>query len=403
MAEDVQETVKPEDIRGQADRIRSLFQAAGRNGLLSMRDEETAPGETVEDSSDAGSKEVADCMTLSPLFDGGQGSFATGHFVELATDRPETQALAQTLSDLIDPGYDGRPLAVDLTSASDCGPSFLPWQVLSSPETPLDARTEVELTGALSDFDPNLLRIMGLRIATRAGLSGNERLMRRVSDTMIDAGLHGQAHHDRDPEHVLLDALLRLKREPVSARARLSWLAERDGPEQLIAIDLLRRAQAGKVAQSELNRLSDSPDDATRLGAQHRLLAHAIEDADFHQLAQMVTLSNNLSDDEESRERLSARLMEAVSSDDTLKAIQALDVFNRMQSNGMQFPDELTAKVDDRIAELTTGKVQEEAEAESLDLPGAKSPESFNGQGMSDYLNSISTDLNTYQEVLSRG
>jgi hypothetical protein len=220
-------------------------------------------------------------MTLSPLFDGGQGSFATGHFVELATDRPETMPLARTLSDLVDPGYDGRPVEIDLTSASDCGPSFLPWQVLASPETVLDAQTEGALTRSLAKMDDNLQRIIDLRIATRAGLSGNTRLMRRVSDTLIDAGLHGQKYHNRDPEHVLLDALLRLEREPVSARYRLSWLAERDGPEQLIAIDLMRKASAAPAAQTALNRLSDSPDPSTRLGAQHRLLSNAIEDADW--------------------------------------------------------------------------------------------------------------------------
>ena len=402
-AEDVQETATPEDIRGQADRIRSLFQAAGRNGLVSFREQQEQNGEMPLQEVDAGLEEVADCMTLSPLFDGGQGSFATGHFVELATDRPETRALAQTLSDLIDPGYDGRPVAVDLTSAYDCGPSFLPWQVLASPEVVLDAQTEGELTNALASFDPNLMRLMGLRIATRAGLSGNTRLMRRVSDTLIDAGLHGQPHYDRDPEHVLLDALLRLRREPVSARARLSWLAERDGPEQLVAIDLLRRANAAPVAQSELRRLSDSPDDMTRLGAQHRLLTHAVEDADINQLAQMVTVSNNLTGDEESRARLTARLMDEISSEDPFRAVQALDVIDRMRSNGMEFSDALNAKVDVRIAELSASAQANKTKAQALALPDAKGPESFNEKGLSNYLETISNDLDTYQEVLSRG
>ena len=397
------EAVTPDEVRGQADRIRSLFEAAGRNGLVSLKDREGSSGQVGSPGTTTSAEDVADCMTLSPLFDGGQGSFATGHFVELATDRPETAALARTLSDLIDPGYDGRPVEVDLTQASDCGPSFLPWQVLSTPETVLDARTEAALTGSIAKLDENLQRLIGLRIATRAGLSGNTRLMRRVVDTLIDSDLHGQAHHDRDPEHVLLDAMLMASSNPVSARARLSWLAERDGPEQLIAIDLLREIDAAPVAQSELKRLSVSPDPYISHEAQHRLLAHAVEDADIAQLAQMVTVSNNLTDDEQSRARLSQRLSEMVDGDDVLKAIQALDVIDRMSSNGMQFPEALNEKLKARIAQLSSEMMAEAPTPQTVSLPEASSPQTLNGQGLSDYLGDLSEEMTTYQEVLNRG
>jgi hypothetical protein len=393
------------EVKGQADNLRTLFQAAERNGLVAFRNRATTAGEEGQDVT----LPEADCLALSPLFDGGQGNFAKGLFTELATDWPETAALAQTLSDLVDPGYDGHPLPVDLRSAGECGPSFLPWQALADPGQRLSATDEAVLTSALSKMDENLMRLLGVRIATRAALSDNMRLTRRISDMMIDAGVHGAHHHDRNPEHVLLDAILNLSRNPVAARARLSWLAERDGPEQLIAIDFLREmdaaglADAAAIAQSELKRLSDSPDEVLRQGAQQRLLANAIEDSDIDLVAAMVTYNNNLTDDETSRQRLVARLEEAIGDDDPLIAIQALDVIGRMKAKGVVFTKELTRKADLRVAELTHDQAAAATEASKPDLPTGTTLGSLNAAELSNYLDELTDDLSAYEEVLNRG
>jgi len=395
--------VRSEDIDAQANNLRNLFQAAGRSGLVSFKGDEAQGGVTPPVIEAPRDRPVADCMTLAPLFDGGQGGFATGLFTELRTDWPENAVLAETLSALIDPGYDGRALPLDLSSASDCGPSFLPWQALADPGHNLGAKDEGTLTAALAQMEPALRRQLGVQIATRAGLSGNMRLTRRISDTLVDAGLHGKAHHDRDPEHILLDSILRMSRDPIGARARLSWIAERDGPEQLTAIDLMRQIDAAPAAHSELRRLADSPDDEVRLSAEQRLLANAIEDFDIELVSELVTTTNNLAGDAESRARLAVRLEEAVDAEDPLKAIQALDVIDRLEDKGVEFTPELKAKAQARLQQLATNSQSVTATDFTSSLPTTAAPTQLSGPDLIDYLGTLDTDMDAYQEVLSRG
>lgn len=400
--------VKSEDVDAQANNLRSLFEAAGRSGLVNLRNPDGSPdaenpargAASIERTA---SKTVADCMTLSPLFDGGQGGFATGMFTELKTDWPENAVLAETLSELIDPGYDGRTLPLDLSSASDCGSSFLPWQALADPGHVLGAEDEGALTSALAQMEPALRRQLGVQIATRAGLAGNMRLTRRVSDTLIDADLHGKSHHNRDPEHILLDSILRMSRDPIGARARLSWIAERDGPEQLIAIDLMRQLDAAPAVYSELRRLADSPDHEVRFSAEQRLLANAIEDFDIDLVAELVTTTNNLAGDEQSRARLAIRLAEAIDSDDVLKAIQALNVIDRLEVKGVKFTPELKAKAEVRTSQIATNTRSVGAADFTSSLPRATAPAQLSGPELVDYLGTLETEMDAYQEVLSRG
>lgn len=400
--------VRSEDIDAQANNLRSLFEAAGRSGLVDLRNSDgssdaESPARGAASVERTASSPVADCMTLSPLFDGGQGGFATGMFTELKTDWPENAVLAETLSALIDPGYDGRTLPLNLSSASDCGSSFLPWQALADPGHVLGAEDEGTLTSALAQMEPALRRQLGVQIATRAGLAGNMRLTRRISDTLIDADLHGQPHHDRDPEHILLDSILRMSRDPVGARARLSWIAERDGPEQLTAIDLMRQIDAAPAAHSELRRLADSPDHEVRLSAEQRLLANAIEDFDIELVAELVTTTNNLAGDAQSRARLAVRLEEAIDSDDALKAIHALDVIDRLEAKGVEFTPELKAKARERTAQIAADTRSVGAANFTSSLPRANTPAQLSGPELVDYLGTLEIEMDAYQEVLSRG
>lgn len=393
-----------QDVESQANNLRNLFEAAGRNGLVDFKNRKP----TAEEKSDAIAKTqaaqpVADCMTLAPLFDGGQGAFGTGLFTELRIDWPENAVLAGTLADLIDPGYDGRALPLDLSRASECGPSFLPWQALADPSHVLGAKDEATLTGVLAKMDPNLRRQLGVQIALRAGLSGNLRLTRRISDTLIDAGLHGESHHDWDPEHILLDAILKMSRDPVGARSRLSWIAERDGPEQMVAIDLMRQIDAAPAARSELQRLSESPDQHVRLNAEQRLLATAIEDADIEYVAELVTSTNNLANDGPARARLAVRLDEAIDADDPLKVIQALNLIDRLETKGVEFSPALKAKADVRLQSMMSETVSVDAADFTSSLPTTIALDHLSGPELVDYLGTLNSDMDAYREVLSRG
>lgn len=392
-----------QDVKSQANNLRNMFEEAGRSGLVDLKFRELTDAEKAAAAKLKPKKPVANCMTLSPLFDGGQGDFATGMFTELRIDWPENAVLAGTLADLIDPGYDGRKLPLDLSQASECGPSFIPWQALADPATVLGAKDETILTGALAKIDPNLRRQLGVQIAIRAGLAGNMRLTRRISDTLIDAELHGQPRHDRDPEHILLEAIMKMTSDPVGARSRLSWIAERDGPEQMAALDLMRKIDAAPAARSELQRLSESPDKDVRLSAEQRLLSAAIDDADIEYVAELVTLTNNLADDSDARARLAVRLEEAIDATDPLKAIQALDVIGRLDAKGVAFSPALKAKADARLMALTSGLVSAGASEFTSSLPKTKALDHLSGPELTDYLGTLNDDLSAYREVLSRG
>ena len=391
-----------EDVKSQVINLRNMFEEAGRSGLVDWKDKDASDADTAVTKLKP-RESVANCMTLSPLFDGGQGDFATGLFTESRIDWPENAVLAETLADLIDPGYDGRKLPLDLSQASECGPSFIPWQALADPATVLDAKDETILTGALAKIEPNLRRNLGVQIAIRAGLAGNMRLTRRISDTLIDAQLHGQSHHDRDPEHILLEAIMTKSSDPVGARARLSWIAERDGPEQMVALDLMREIDAAPAAQSELQRLSESPDQRIRLSAERRLLSAAIDDADIEYVAELVTATNNLADDADARARLAVRLEEAIDASDPLKAIQALDVIGRLDAKGVEFSPSLKAKADARLKALTSSGPSAKAIDFTSSLPKTNVPEHLSGPELTDYFGTLNNDLSAYQEVLNRG
>jgi hypothetical protein len=393
-----------QDVESQVNNLRNLFEAAGRNGLVDLKNRELSEAEiTAGGNRPKSTNVVSDCMTLAPLFDGGQGSFAKGLFTELRVDWPENAVLAGALADLIDPGYDGRALPVDLSRAGDCGPSFLPWQALADPAHVFGAKDETVLTAALARMDPHLRRQLGVQIAIRAGLAGNLRLTRRVSDTLIDAKLHGQPYHDRDPEHILLDAIMKISRDPVGARSRLSWIAERDGPEQMIALDLMRKIDAAPAARSELKRLSESPDEHVRLNAEQRLLSSAIDDADIGYVAELVTSTNNLANDEGARARLAVRLEEAIVADDPLKAVQALDVIGRLESKGLEFAPALKAKAEARLQAMTSDSLSADAADFKSSLQKTAAPDHLSGPELTDYLDTVNTDMDTYREVLSRG
>lgn len=398
---------KPEDLQGQADGLRNLLEVAGRKGLVQLSgsdiESEDASAEPEAEEAIADTVPIADCMALAPLFDGGQDGFATGMFTELTQDWPETTDLARSLATLVDPSYRGESLAIDLRRAGDCGPSFLPWQALANPAETLDAQTEAELTQALSDMDPALKRLIGVQIAIRAGMAGNLRLTRRIADSLTDEGLHNQPHHDRDLEHVLLDALLKMQRDPVGARARLSWIAERDGPEQFYAIDLLRALDASPEARSELTRLSDSPDEEQRQSAHTRLIATAIEDSDIELVAEMVTTTDLLNDDVESLARLTARLEQAIAADDPLRAIQALDVIERLEAKGVEFGPALLSRAASRLASLSETPTQKTSNDFASALPVRAVPDALSGPELDTYLGDLSGDITAFQEVLSHG
>jgi hypothetical protein len=392
------------DVESQVNNLRNLFEAAGRNGLVDLKNRDLSEAEkTAAGKKPRTAESVSDCVTMAPLFDGGQGDFASGLFTELRIDWPENALLAGTLADLIDPGYDGRALPVDMSRAGDCGPSFLPWQALADPARELGAKDETVLSAALADMDIHLRRQLGVQIAIRAGLAGNLRLTRRISDTLIDSKLHGQPHHDRDPEHILLDAILKMSRDPIGARSRLSWIAERDGPEQMVALDLMRQIDAAPAARSELQRLSESPDGYVRFNAEQRLLSSAIDDADIEYVAELVTSTNNLANDDDARARLAVRLEEAIEAPDPLKAVQALDVIGRLEGKGVEFSPALRAKADARLQALASDSLSAGSVDFKTPLQKPATPDHLSGPDLTNYLDTVNTDMDTYREVLSRG
>ncbi|GLQ21439.1 hypothetical protein ACFFUB_10580 [Algimonas porphyrae] len=388
----------------KVENLKNLLEVAGRSGLVEMKERpETAPLKSADGPATTSKDLSADCMALAPLFDGGQGDFAAGLYTEIAKDDAALAPLARSLADLTDPSYAGGELEVDLENAGLCGPTFLPWQVLATPGRVLNADTEAALSNALAEMDAPLRRTVGMQIAIRAGMADNHRLARRVADTLSDARLHNQARHDSQPENVLLEGILRVARDPVGARARLSWVADRDGPEQFHAIDMLRKMDAISENREELTRLSDSPDPVLRTHARERLLAQSVEDGEIAQLAAVLQHPQQLGDDDSLKRDLSARLITTLQTGSAMDAVLSLDLIDRLRSQGLTIDAQLSKAAADRITAMARADSQTKTAEFTSPFNQRSAPDGLSGPDLETYLGELSEDLTTFQEVLARG
>lgn len=398
------ETDDQKAFDAKVEDLRSLLEVAGRSGLVEMSERpETAYVEPADGLVVTSKDLSADCLALAPLFDGGQGQFAEGLFVEIAKDNSEYTKLARTLATLTDPGYVEQPLEIDLKNAALCGPTFLPWQALANPGKELTADAEAALSIALSDMNVPLRQTVGLQIAIRAGVSDNMRLARRVADTLSDAGLHNQPRHDSQPENVLLEGMLRMRRDPVGARARLSWVADRDGPEQFMAIDLLRKLDALDDNRSDLVRLSESPDSVARTGARERLLSQSIEDGEITQLTAVLQSPQQLGDAGDLKDELSVRLIETLENGTAMDAVLTLDLIDRLRVQGLAIAPDLDAAVQARLALMAAPPSATNKAQFASTFEKRSAPDTLNGPDLDQYLGALSEDLTQFQEVLARG
>ena len=91
---------------------------------------------------------------------------------------------------------------------------------------------------------------------------------------------------------------------------------------------------------------------------------------------------------------------------DVIAAIQAMDVMNRLELKGVEFDAGLKAKMEARVQGLIADTPMPKSKAtetkDSEDIK-AKVPDTLTGPELVDYIGSLSTEIDHYQEVLSRG
>ncbi|MGB6228878.1 MAG: hypothetical protein WBF53_01960, partial [Litorimonas sp.] len=184
---------------------------------------------------------------------------------------------------------------------------------------------------------------------------------------------------------------------------RLRWVADRDGPEQLLAIDLLETLDASAEAQATLTRMADSPDPVLRRTAHDRLIARAIRDGEMGQLNALLTVEDDLAGDPESLRALSDSLSASFASDDPLAAIHALDLFQRLDANGVGFDAELRSRAAARLDALSNPQGKMRTESFASTLSRTQKPVDMSGPAVNGYLGSVSDDLSEFRKVLDRG
>jgi len=146
-----------------------------------------------------------------------------------------------------------------------CGPEFATWEHLAlSQMSPTAVPADTGIAG-LYFQSMHIRRRAGVTLAIATGLTGDRASLRRYADMLQDAGLHNTKATQRDPRHILLDALLLESSDLNDAKQRYEWLSKSDGPEQIIALDRLSALGPGDVASDTcLLYTSPSPRDRTR-------------------------------------------------------------------------------------------------------------------------------------------
>ncbi len=223
-----------------------------------------------------------------------------------------------------------------------------------------------------------------------------------------DAGLHGTLDLERDPRHILLDALLLENNDFEGARQRYEWLSESDGPEQIFALDRLTALGASVLAVEALERIGQdlSRDDRSQLT--DLKLKAALRSSSLATVSELIQSDSiNVSDiSEDHFAEFVKRTRVALSGDDINEKILALDIYNRFEAN---FENEELEPLAKSALVSVLGKTSEKTTTESDNEATyfANRPalvrQTLSSDTAKNFISDISKDLIEAEKILSDG
>ena len=378
--------------------LRDLLLAASEDGWIEFVPNTKTMNEGIPSVADKRSLDASDCAAFA-------GSDPNGLFIENPLADRELNALLPKL-------LEGESLTdVELNrfvGLGQCGSDFAIWEhlaVAQSDELQIDPEPAI---AALYSHTVYIRERAGLTMAIAAGLSGDKATMRRFADMLQDAGLHGTPAFERDPRHILLDALLLEGHDPNGARQRYEWLSERDGSEQIIAIDRLTELGSSAIAAKSLDRMTEdlSFTDTSQL-AELKLKA-VFESGQILNVSKLLK-SGSLSAADFTNESLTALeglTRSALLGDNINEKITALDLYS-------EFPDYYETQDFEEVVERAFGSIigasVETVKEVEITVPtdpshlASKSLKKVNSENANNFISDISEDLMKAQKVLSNG
>lgn len=408
----------PVGITTETD-LRKLLQAASDDGWVTLSSTETESAQALSiegvsinspsrTSSPAPGSIAADCEAFADLN-------PDGLYVESFADIGKDQQMAIVLTDLLV----GRPVSETerkiFENISDCGETFEIWSYLAGWEDMQSPQTAAKLIAALNHHEPLIREKAGVTLAIRAGLSGNDSMMRRIADTLEDSELHGTAIWSRDPSHILLEALLLQTTNPAGSQGRLEWLAERDGPEQMIAIERLKSIGDNKMAEASLELLEGDFSATNRWAARELQLNAAFEARDLANIGEILDAM-----DAEGQavptlmsSRLADLILSSLEAESAVDQIAALNAYHNFKPRFESLPQD-KAEALSRQVDAVFSRVFMSVESPNQALHNAQPQEKavfsspaklrrFDSSGVETYLSQISKDVATARTVLSDG
>lgn len=378
--------------------LRDLLQAASEDGWIEFVPDEKTIRTSPAAISNSRVVKARDCSILD-------GVDPNGLFDENPINNGELNGLLPKLLE----GEHVTQDQLDLFSGlSTCGPMLAMWEHLALSQVKGKTVPADEAIAALYFQSAYIRERAGVTLAIAAGLANDSASLRRFADMLQDARLHDTEATERDPRHILLDALLLESSDPTGARERYEWLTENGGPEQILALDRLTILGGNKFASESLDRLAQDLSLANPSHLVDRKMRAALESGELSDVSSILNsrLINPTDLKSETLTLLVDHTRTALSGDNLIEKITALDLYSGFPN--LYVDQDLEA--DATLAFETIigvgsdeSNIVEKDRASVLVNASSLALETTNSGTVSQFILDMSDDLMTAERILSNG
>lgn len=378
--------------------LRELLQAASEDGWIEFVPDERTLKVSPQSVPIIPALTARDCS----IFDGVD---LNGLFDENPIGNRELNSLLPKLLEGVKVTNDQLDL---FSGLSTCGPEFSVWEYLAASQTKGKAVAADKAISALYFQSVYIRERAGLTLAIAAGLADDRASLRRFADMLQDAGLHNTKATERDPRHVLLDALLLERLDPSGARQRYEWLTENGGPEQILALERLTILGDEKFATATLDRLAQDLSQNNPSYLANLKVKAALEGGELSDVSPILKsgLLNKTDVTNDTQALLVEHTRTALSGNNLIEKIAALDLYSGFPY--LYVDQDLEAEADLAFKTIIGAGSEEsnitEKEQTTVSV-NASSPamNATNSGTVSQFISDISDDLMTAERILSNG